>query len=112
MKKLINRLMAKLGYVPAPLFAAIDPVANASTEQLIAAAPSILDASAKRFAEDPFAPTFEVEPGADALHIKLYPRPGSVQYLVSAVGPRSPAIKFEALRPSYVQVSAVVESVQ
>ncbi|SDF80200.1 MULTISPECIES: hypothetical protein [unclassified Duganella] len=72
-------------------------------------APTVTAAAEKRFAADPFARTFEVLPGEDAITIKLYPRLGSVQYLVSATGPRSAAIKVEAALPKFVQVERLAE---
>jgi hypothetical protein len=67
-------------------------------------------AAEKRFAADPFAPTFELFAGEDAVTVKLYPRPGSVQYIVNVTGPRSSAVRMEGALPSRILVSQVVES--
>lgn len=73
-------------------------------------APSLTAAAEKRFAADPFAPTFGLLPGEDAITIELRPRPGSVQYLINVTGPNSSAVKFEGGVPKMVHVSQVVES--
>lgn len=67
-------------------------------------------AAEKRFAADPFAPTFELFAGEDAVTVRLYPRPGSVQYIVNVTGPRSSAVRMEGALPSPILVSQVVES--
>lgn len=134
MKRYINRLMAGLGYVPAEpetfslpralatlsacagtLSAAQRAIAPAKAKDatraaFIAAAPSLLAAAGRRFVLDPFAPTFELIPDGEAVTIKMYPRAGSVQYLINVTGPRSSAVKFEGALPKLVQVSSVVES--
>jgi hypothetical protein len=130
-RKYIDAFMAKLGYVRAPeTHTELETVlaelqADKCSRQLAAtvsldtkaglffdAAKRIIDAAEKRFAADPFASTFEVLPGEESIHIKLFPRAGSVQYLVNATGPQSAAFKFEAAVPRLVLVSAVVESPQ
>jgi hypothetical protein len=73
-------------------------------------APAVTAAAEARFAADPFAPTFELDAGEDAVRVTLYPRAGSVQYLVNVTGPHSAAVKFEAGVPRLVQVSRVEES--
>lgn len=73
-------------------------------------AAAVTAAAEKRFAANPFAPTFEVLPGESEITIRLYPRPGSVQYLVNVTGPDSSGVKFEAALPKIVHVAAVVES--
>lgn len=82
-------------------------VAMADFAAFAAAATAAAD---KRFAADPFGPTFELFAGEDAITAKLYPRTGSVLYLVNVTGPHSSAVKFEAALPKLVQVSQVVES--
>lgn len=67
-------------------------------------------AAEKRFAADPFAPTFELFAGEDAVTVRLYPRPGSVQYIVNVTGPRSSAVRIEGGLPSPILVSQVLES--
>lgn len=75
-------------------------------------APAVTAAAEKRFAADPFAPTFELEPGAEKITITLRPRPGSVQYLIDASGPQSSAITFVSAVPKLTRISGVVESPQ
>lgn len=76
----------------------------------VKAAPGITASADHRFAADPFAPTFEVLPGVDSVGIKMYPRSGSVQYLINVTGPSSSAVKFEGGVPTPVQVSMVTEA--
>ncbi|WP_219117103.1 hypothetical protein [Janthinobacterium sp. UMAB-56] len=73
-------------------------------------AAAVTAAAEKRFAADPFAPTFELFAGEDAVTVKLYPRPGSVQYIVNVTGPRSSAVRIEGGTPKLVQVSRVEEA--
>ncbi|MYM81119.1 hypothetical protein GTP44_03990 [Duganella sp. FT50W] len=85
------------------------PAEELTAARFEAAAPNLVAAAEQRFAANPFASTFEVLPGEDAIHIKLFPRAGSVQYLVNVTGPRSASIKFEAALPKFVQVERLVE---
>jgi hypothetical protein len=73
-------------------------------------APAVTAAAERRFAADPFAPVFEVEPGVDVITIKLHPRPGSVQYVVNVTGPRSSALKVESGLPTPTLVAQVIET--
>lgn len=58
---------------------------------------------------DPFAPTFEVIPGAGGYTATIAMREGSVVYLVNATGPRSNAIKVSAAGLLPVLVEPLVE---
>jgi hypothetical protein len=81
MKRILNRLMAKLGHVP------------------------------KQAAFNPFAPVFELDSdGADGkLVVTITLKPGTVVYLINATGPRSNAITYSADGPKHVLVRPVVE---
>lgn len=94
----------------APLNAAPAAAQLSTLDAFAELAPTVTAAAEKRFATDPFASTFELDPGEDAVTITLYPRSGSVQYLINVTGPRSTAIKFEGALPKLVHVSRVLES--
>ena len=87
-----------------------DDAAKETLATFDALATIVTAAAEKRFAADPFAPTFELFAGEDAVTVKLYPRPGSVQYIVNVTGPRSSAVRMEGALPSPILVSQVVES--
>ena len=57
----------------------------------------------------PFDPVFECEEKDGKLIATISLRPGACAYLVNAVGPRSPAIKFSVDGPKHVQVAPLVE---
>jgi len=98
-------------HAAAPTASAGSPAARAATLAAFAEfAPAVTAAAEARFAADPFAPTFELDAGDDAVRVTLYPRPGSVQYLVNVTGPQSSAVKFEGALPKLAQVSRVIES--
>lgn len=87
-----------------------DDAAKETLATFDALATIVTAAAEKRFAADPFAPTFELFAGEDAVTVKLYPRPGSVQYIVNVTGPRSSAVRIEGGLPSPILVSQVLES--
>ncbi|PLY41191.1 hypothetical protein CSZ94_17345 [Janthinobacterium sp. ROICE36] len=101
----VNAVAATGGASPSPTSAAKETLATFAD-----LAATVTAAAEKRFAADPFAPTFEMLPGKDAVTVKLYPRPGSVQYIVNVTGPRSSAVRMEGGLPSPILVSQVVES--